>query len=140
LIHAPCLVLVQGTETMKRFHAAVGTEAQKYVATIFEVYAEVQRLRDNLREQHRIWIDFYASVFKVCTYFQLCPVLKHVAGLAAACMPCLSFHFCTTVKHKLRVHADELMCMCHARSHYPKSKTSMCCNAMMEIAVASCMS
>lgn len=50
---------------MKRYHAAVGTESQKYVATIFEVYAEVQRLRDNLREQHRIWIDFYASVFKV---------------------------------------------------------------------------
>ena len=50
---------------MKTYHAAVGTESQKYVATIFEVYAEVQRLRDNLREQHRIWIDFYASVFKV---------------------------------------------------------------------------
>ena len=50
---------------MKKYHAAVGTESQKYVATIFEVYAEVQRLRDNLREQHRIWIDFYASVFKV---------------------------------------------------------------------------
>ena len=58
-------IVDQGTEAMKKYHAAVGTESQKYVATIFEVYAEVQRLRDNLREQHRIWIDFYASVFKV---------------------------------------------------------------------------
>lgn len=62
---------VQGTDSMKRYHSAVGTEAQKYVATIFEVYSEVSQLRDNLREQHRIWVDFYASVFKVTTTWAL---------------------------------------------------------------------
>ncbi len=47
---------------MKKLHAVVATEAQKYVASMFEVHSEVQQLRDNLREQHRVWTDFYSTV------------------------------------------------------------------------------
>lgn len=58
---------------MKRYNAAVGTETQKHIAIIFEVHAEVQQLRDNLRGQHCIWTDFYASVFKVSTHVLCSP-------------------------------------------------------------------
>ena len=51
---------------MKKLHAVVATEAQKYVASMFEVHSEVQQLRDNLREQHRVWTDFYSTVNGVC--------------------------------------------------------------------------
>jgi len=47
---------------VKKLHAVVATEAQKYVASMFEVHSEVQQLRDNLREQHRVWTDFYSTV------------------------------------------------------------------------------
>ena len=58
---------VQGTDKVKKLHAAVATEAQKYVASMFVVHGEVQQLRDNLREQHRVWLDFYSTVFRVST-------------------------------------------------------------------------
>ena len=51
---------------MKKLHAAMATEAQKYIASMLEVHTEVGQLRDNLREQHRIWLDFYSTVFHVC--------------------------------------------------------------------------
>ena len=56
---------VQGSDKVKKLHGAVATEAQKYIASMFEVHREVQQLRNNLREQHRIWIDFYSTVFGV---------------------------------------------------------------------------
>lgn len=56
---------VQGSDKVKRLHAATATEAQKYIASMFEVHTEVGQLRDNLREQHRIWLDFYSTVFHV---------------------------------------------------------------------------
>ena len=43
----------------------MATEAQKYIASMFEVHTEVGQLRDNLQEQHRIWLDFYSTVFHV---------------------------------------------------------------------------
>ncbi len=52
----------QGTDKVKKLHAVVATEAQKYVASMFEVHSEVQQLRDNLREQHRVWTEFYSTV------------------------------------------------------------------------------
>lgn len=52
----------QGTDKVKRLHAVVATEAQRYVASMFEVHSEVQQLRDNLREQHRVWTEFYSTV------------------------------------------------------------------------------
>ncbi|DBA74402.1 TPA: hypothetical protein ACH3X1_011160 [Trebouxia sp. C0004] len=57
-----CLGLQQGTDKVKKLHAVVATEAQKYVASMFEVHSEVQQLRDNLREQHRVWTEFYSTV------------------------------------------------------------------------------
>lgn len=56
---------IQGSEKVKKMHAAVATQAQKYVASMSEVHSEVGQLRDNLREQHRIWLDFYSTVFHV---------------------------------------------------------------------------
>ncbi len=56
------LARTQGTDKVKKLHAVVATEAQKYVASMFEVHSEVQQLRDNLREQHRVWTDFYSTV------------------------------------------------------------------------------
>lgn len=62
---------------MKKLHAVVATEAQKYVASMFEVHSEVQQLRDNLREQHRVWIDFYSTVFGVCSCAVLVPGIQY---------------------------------------------------------------
>ena len=56
---------VQGNDKVRKLHAVVATEAQEYVASMAEVQGEVQQLRDNLREQHRIWVDFYSTIFKV---------------------------------------------------------------------------
>lgn len=61
-----CLFPVQGSDKVKKLHAVTATEAQKYIASMFEVHTEVGQLRDNLREQHRIWLDFYSAVFHVC--------------------------------------------------------------------------
>ena len=58
-----CSDRAQGTD--KKLHAAVATEAQKYIASMYEVHGGVQQLRDNLREEHRIWTDFYSTVFRV---------------------------------------------------------------------------
>ena len=57
---------------MKKLHAVVATEAQKYIASMFEVHSEVGQLKDNLREQHRIWIDFYSTVFHVSVVSTAC--------------------------------------------------------------------
>ena len=57
--------LIQGSEKVKKLRAEVATEAQRYVASMVEVHSEVGQLRDNLREQHRIWLDFYSTVFHV---------------------------------------------------------------------------
>ena len=56
---------MQGSAKVKKLHGAVATDAQKYIASMFEVHSEVGQLRDNLREQHRIWLDFYIAVFHV---------------------------------------------------------------------------
>ena len=55
----------QGTDKVKKLHAAIATEAQKYIASMYEVHDEVQQLRDNLREEHRVWTDLYSTVFRV---------------------------------------------------------------------------
>lgn len=60
-----CVLFKQGSEKVKKLRAVVATEAQKYVASMFEVHSEVGQLRDNLREQHRVWLDFYSTVFHV---------------------------------------------------------------------------
>ncbi|KAL0020946.1 hypothetical protein WJX79_004383 [Trebouxia sp. C0005] len=67
-----CLGLQQGTDKVKRLHAVVATEAQRYVASMFEVHSEVQQLRDNLREQHRVWTEFYSTVNGVFSPVQYC--------------------------------------------------------------------
>ena len=56
---------MQGSDKVKKLHAVVATQAQKYIASMFEVHSEVGQLKDNLREQHRIWLDFYSTVFHV---------------------------------------------------------------------------
>ncbi|DBB09425.1 TPA: hypothetical protein ACH3X3_007993 [Trebouxia sp. C0006] len=72
-----CLGLQQGTDKVKKLHAVVATEAQKYVASMFEVHSEVQQLRDNLREQHRVWTDFYSTVNGVFSPVQYCRLVVH---------------------------------------------------------------
>lgn len=68
IIHLKCVARkvcdghAQGTDKVKKLHTVVATEAQKYVASMFEVHSEVQQLRDNLREQHRVWTEFYSTV------------------------------------------------------------------------------
>ncbi|KAL3133433.1 hypothetical protein ABBQ38_007298 [Trebouxia sp. C0009 RCD-2024] len=72
-----CTGLQQGSEKVKKMHAAVATQAQKYVASMSEVHSEVGQLRDNLREQHRIWLDFYSTVFHVWDPVQHCRAVVH---------------------------------------------------------------
>ncbi|DBA74401.1 TPA: hypothetical protein ACH3X1_011160 [Trebouxia sp. C0004] len=72
-----CLGLQQGTDKVKKLHAVVATEAQKYVASMFEVHSEVQQLRDNLREQHRVWTEFYSTVNGVFGPVQYCRLVVH---------------------------------------------------------------
>lgn len=80
---------------MKKLYAVVATEAQKYIASMFEVHSDIGQLKVNLREQHRIWLDFYSTVFHVsmlgCSCVDFC-LIQHATCLssvsaAAASLP-----------------------------------------------------
>lgn len=56
---------------------------------MLELHHESSQLRNNLRRQHRIWMDFYVTIFKVgqtAHYWPVFPVMDmlfHSAGIAA---------------------------------------------------------
>ena len=56
---------LQGTQKVQTAYFNIDTDAQAYVASMLEVHHESRQLRANLRKQHRIWMDFYATIFRV---------------------------------------------------------------------------
>ncbi|KAL3162112.1 hypothetical protein ABBQ32_009825 [Trebouxia sp. C0010 RCD-2024] len=62
---AICLGLQQGTQKVQTAYDTIETDAQAYVLSMLELHHESSQLRNNLRKQHRIWMDFYATVFRV---------------------------------------------------------------------------
>lgn len=77
---------MQGSDKVKKLHAVVATEAQKYIASMFEVHSEVGQLKDNLREQHRIWVDFYSTVFHVSMFGDCMCFTQYVLAFASFSM------------------------------------------------------
>lgn len=69
-----CLAVLQGTQKVQTAYSTIDTDAQAYVVSMLELHHESSQLRDNLRRQHRIWMDFYATIFRVnpCLAFNSC--------------------------------------------------------------------
>lgn len=59
---------MQGTQKVQTAYSTIETDAQAYVGSMLEVHHESRQLRENLRKQHRIWMDFYATIFRVRHY------------------------------------------------------------------------
>ena len=65
---------------------------------MLELHHESSQLRNNLRRQHRIWMDFYVTIFKVgqtAHYWPVFPVMDmlfHSAGIAATLQFCRLLH------------------------------------------------
>lgn len=55
----------QGTQKVQTAYDTIETDAQAYVLSMLELHYESSQLRNNLRKQHRIWMDFYATIFRV---------------------------------------------------------------------------
>ena len=83
--------VMQGTQKIQTAYSTIDTDAQTYVASMLEVHHESRQLRENLRKQHRIWMDFYATVFRVCN--APTPTVS-IAG--SACLDLISFCACTS--------------------------------------------
>lgn len=65
---------MQGAQKIQTAYSTIGTYSQAYVASMLEVHHETRQLRGNLRKQHRVWMDFYATIFRVCFSSQLLSV------------------------------------------------------------------
>ena len=61
----PCFAGLQETQKVQTAYDTIETDAQAYVLSMLELHRESSQLRNNLRRQHRIWMDFYATIFKV---------------------------------------------------------------------------
>lgn len=73
LVHAMCssghtAPDMQGTQKVQTAYSTIETDAQAYVGSMLEVHHESRQLRENLCKQHRIWMDFYATIFRVRHY------------------------------------------------------------------------
>ena len=73
------LPVLQGTQRVQTAYSTIDTDAQAYVMSMLELHHESSQLRDNLRRQHRIWMDFYATIFRV----------GHFLHLTICCVPWL---------------------------------------------------
>lgn len=74
---AICLGLQKGTQKVQTAYVNIDTDAQAYVASMLEVHHESRQLRANLRKQHRIWMDFYATIFRLWDARQNCCAAVH---------------------------------------------------------------
>lgn len=72
-----CLGLQQGTQKVQTAYNTIETDAQAYVLSMLELHHESSQLRNNLRKQHRIWMDFYATVFRLWDARQTCCAAVH---------------------------------------------------------------
>jgi len=63
--------LMQGTQKIQTAYTTIDTDAQAYIASMLELHHETKQLRENLRKQHRIWMDFYATIFRVSFYLSM---------------------------------------------------------------------
>ncbi|DBA78504.1 TPA: hypothetical protein ACH3X2_007992 [Trebouxia sp. C0005] len=78
-----CLGLQQGTQKIQTAYTTIDTDAQAYIASMLELHHESKQLRENLRKQHRIWMDFYATIFRVSSYSYL-SMHVHASSMAEA--------------------------------------------------------
>lgn len=72
-----CLGLQQGTQNIQTAYSTIDTDAQAYIASMLELHHESKQLRENLRKQHRIWMDFYATIFRLWDARQTCCAAVH---------------------------------------------------------------
>lgn len=70
-VHFQMHFLVQGTQKIQTAYTTIDTDAQAYIASMLELHHESKQLRENLRKQHRIWMDFYATIFRVSSYLSM---------------------------------------------------------------------
>ena len=70
-VHFQMHFLVQGTQKIQTAYTTIDTDAQAYIASMLELHHESKQLRENLRKQHRIWMDFYATIFRVSSYLSV---------------------------------------------------------------------
>lgn len=74
---AICLGLQKGAQKIQTAYSTIGTDSQAYVASMLEVHHETRQLRENLRKQHRVWMDFYATIFRLWDARQNCCAAVH---------------------------------------------------------------
>ncbi|KAL0038895.1 hypothetical protein WJX77_000929 [Trebouxia sp. C0004] len=72
-----CSGLQQGTQKIQTAYTTIDTDAQAYIASMLELHHESKQLRENLRKQHRIWMDFYATIFRLWDARQTCCAAVH---------------------------------------------------------------
>lgn len=76
-----CFAGVQGTQKVQTAYNTIETDAQAYVLSMLELHHESSQLRNNLRKQHRIWMDFYATVFRVSPFMSTLLCFSVKAGV-----------------------------------------------------------
>ena len=98
---------------MKKLYAVVATEAQKYIASMFEVHSEVGQLKVNLREQHRIWLDFYSTVFHVSMLWCSCVDFASSSMQLVCPQPQRLLHLCHSEMASIGIFTDNSILLCY---------------------------